>query len=333
MEMLLINVGSSSLKAQRTSDGHEKHYRALHTHKDYAHAIRDLITTIGPFSYAVHRIVHGAGQTKTAYFTRRTRRHIEKGCSAAPLHNIPQLHVLDTLEAYRKTHKLRFRQICVFDSLPFAFSDELRDYPIPRKIASKHGIVRVGFHGLSHTYMRQQTTEHKIITVHLGSGCSVSGFVGKRAIYNSMGFTPLQGIIMATRSGTIDPGIILTLARHGYDAKTLDHMLNHESGWKAICGETEFLKILEKRHPGNRHDLAYRMFVRSVSSEIANALLAVRGARTIIFSGEIGAQSRHVRNDVLKESRIFGRFKHRAVHADEQAILKEEAEALIGQSR
>ena len=334
--LLLLNVGSSSIKYKAVSKGKvivEGRHAALTSDKEYAVAFRQIEAMLKGKNinaeFIVHRIVHGFGLSDTCFFNSRVAEHIEKGIMAAPLHNKPQLEALRYFDRKKK-------QICVFDSLPFEFDEINSGYAIPKEIAEELGIRRVGFHGLSHKYMYEHfksslsLSRKKTVTVHLGSGSSVSAFIKGRAVYNSMGFTPLSGIIMSTRTGDIDPGIIFYLNDMGMSPDKVFDMFNYESGMKGLTGEKDFLTILHKRKAGNKYDTAYKMFIQSVRDNVAVASSRIGGVDNIIFSGEIGSGSETVRSDVKKGLSFLGsRVKYSFVKADEESILLSEAQKII----
>jgi len=339
VNLLLLNVGSSSIKYKVASDAKtlvEGKHAGLNTSREYQVALRQIESMLAgkkiKVDYVVHRVVHGFGLHDTCFYNKNVREHIEKGIMAAPLHNKPQLAALKHFEG-------RLKQVCVFDSLPFSFDDINASYALPMEIAEELGIKRVGFHGLSHKFMyeyfekKMQLKKKKVITVHLGSGSSVSSFVNGKAVYNSMGFTPLSGIIMSTRSGDIDPGIIFYLNDMGMPPAQVFDMFNYESGMKGLTGEKDFLKILKSRKRGNKYDFAYKMFVQSVCDNIAQAVSRINGCDAILFSGEIGSGSETVRNDVKEGLSFFGKsVKYSNVKADEESVMLKEAQKIIGRS-
>lgn len=332
MRVLVINVGSSSIKYAGFADGErafDSYVENIASLEGYDKAVDSMLADIGTRGFEpdvfAHRIVHGFGMTSTTRFTKTARVRIEKGCAAAPLHNTPQLRVLDALE------KRKAKQVCVFDSLGYEFSDEASTMPIDRTIAKRHGLQRIGFHGISHTSIHEQTKHLGtcIITVHLGSGSSVTAWKKHHAVWNSLDFTPEGGVMMATRPGILDPGLAAYLYHEGMSVGDIEDMLTHGSGLKGIAGTKDLKTILDKREKGNRYDLAYRMLVSSIAENIARAATRIGGVDAIVFSGTIGVRAGVVRSAVVRKLSFLKPFEHTHVVTDEEQVIHDEAVRLL----
>src|SRR6478736_4493715 len=186
-----------------------------------------------------HRVVHGGDRyTSAVRINAEVKRTIEELTELAPLHNPPSLEGINAVEQVLP----KVPQVAAFDTAFHAtLSEVTRTYPLPQKWRRQWGIRRYGFHGLSHSYCSAEVTKRigrrdlRLVIAHLGNGASVSAVRDGMCVDTSMGFTPLEGLMMATRSGTIDPGILIYLLRHkGLDAEALDNALNYESGLLGI---------------------------------------------------------------------------------------------------
>jgi acetate kinase len=329
MRILVVNVGSSSVKyaafdGERLFDGAIEHISGLRGYDSAAARMLEDVRSQGFEPEAIaHRIVHGFGLIKTSRFTKNVRQHIVKGCAPAPLHNIPQLHVLDALASGSAI------QVCVFDSLSYEFSDDVRTLPLPSTITKDHGIMRIGFHGISHTSVARRVKSDRLITVHLGSGSSVTAWKRGKALWNSMEFTPDDGVMMATRPGSLDPGTVSYLYRLGYSSSRVEDILNRESGLVGISGTADLEVVIAKMRKGNRYDLAYRMLIDSIAQVVASAATHSGGIDTIAFTGTIGVRSGKVRAAVLKRLSFLKPFDVKVLETGEEAVIHDEALALL----
>ena len=267
-----------------------------------------------------HRIVHGGEKyKKPTIINSAVIKEIRRLCDIAPLHNPANL---EGILACKKIFP-RSKQIAVFDTAFYAaMPKKAYLYALPSFLYKKYGIRRYGFHGTNHEYVvsealrllkekegRAYAKKAKIVSCHMGNGISITASVNGRAIDTSMGFTPLEGVPMGTRSGDIDPAIPLYLIKKGIQAEKIDDMLNHESGLEGLCGESDMKKILEMaRGRGSvisvrakkSAKLALEILTYRISKYIAAYAAAMNGIDTIIFTAGIGENAPMIRSMICK---------------------------------
>ena len=250
-----------------------------------------------------HRIVNGGRQyTRPTRITGEVKAAIEKMAAFAPLHNRVELEGIALVE--RKCGSLP--QVAVFDTaFHSGLSEAAAIYPGPYEWAQR-GIRKLGFHGINHEYcagraaqkLRKDLADLKLVTCHLGNGCSLAAIQDGQSIDTTMGFTPLEGLMMGTRSGSVDPGILTFLLREGTtDSKTLDETLNTKSGLLGISGVSgDMREILAAiKHGNERAKLAFEMFTHRLQSGIGSMVAALGGVDAIVFTAGIGENSPEVR--------------------------------------
>ena len=222
----------------------------------------------------------------------------------APLHNAPSL---TAIRAARATLGPSIPMVATFDTAFFReLPERASQYAIPHELAEKHGIRRYGFHGLAHRYMLERyaqltsrsVEETRLITLQLGNGCSVTAVEGGRSIDTSMGFTPLEGLIMGTRSGDIDPAIVTHLARaESVDAEEVVSWLNTRSGLRGLSGSAADMRDLQAAEAAGdrRAAIAVELFCYRAKKYVGAYLAALGGADAVVFGGGIGENSPAVR--------------------------------------
>ena len=266
------------------------------------------LTTSSKLNAIGHRVVHGGDRfIEPTLIDDDVIKAIEDVSALAPLHNEPSLI---TIKAMRKA-KPDIPMVAVFDT---AFHRSLPErawrYAIPRELADKHGIRRYGFHGLAHRYMSeryaaisgQPSTSLKLITLQLGNGCSAAAIEGGRPIDTSMGFTPLEGLVMGTRSGDIDPSLINYIARcEKIGSDQVEELLNKKSGLLGLSGKWRDMRELLKAEKGGDAGaaLAIDIFCYRARKYIGAYLAALGGADAIILGGGIGENAPSVRSRIL----------------------------------
>jgi acetate kinase len=224
----------------------------------------------------------------------------------APLHNPPALAAIE--EAERKLPGMP--QVAVFDTgfhatIPPAAST----YAVPRQWREEWGIRRYGFHGLSVQWAAEQVPVPRLVVCHLGGGCSVTAVRDGRSVDTTMGFSPLEGVPMATRSGSIDPGALLYLLRAcGVDVVELEHALNFESGLKGLGGGSGDMRDLEHAvlSGAPEAELAMAVFVHRLASAVASMAAAAAGLDALVFTAGIGEGSALVRERVCERLGFLG---------------------------
>jgi acetate kinase len=248
-----------------------------------------------------HRIVHGgADHIAPERVTPALLAALYRLIPFAPLHMPSALTAIETVSA----HFPDLPQVACFDTAFHRAMPELAQrFPIPRALYDE-GIRRYGFHGISYEYIMSTLGESppsRIIIAHLGNGASMVAVRDGRSIDTTMGFTPAGGFMMGTRSGDLDPGILVYLMKEkGYDAGRIDRMVNHESGLSGVSGLTSDMKtLLEKRDSGPSAREAIAMFCYQLSKSIGALCAALGGLDLLIFTGGIGEKSAEIRAEVL----------------------------------
>lgn len=261
-----------------------------------------------------HRIVHGGKKLRTTtLIDQSVIDEIEARIDLAPTHNP---NALGCIDAAMSIFGNEMRQVAVFDTAFHRTIPEMRSlYPVPSEWDEKFEIRRYGFHGINHGYCARRVAEilpdasDRIIICHLGNGSSLAAVLHGVSVNTSMGFTPLEGLMMGTRCGSIDPGIILHLInREKFDGEKLEQILNKESGLLAVSAKTgDMREILEAR---SAHDkkaaLAFDMFVDRLSHHIASFTASLGGLDTLVFTGGIGEHSSEVRQAVADNLSYLG---------------------------
>ncbi|MBD3282155.1 MAG: acetate kinase [Candidatus Portnoybacteria bacterium] len=268
-----------------------------------------------------HRVVHGGDQRDPAKITWKIKRKIKKAEKYAPLHNPYNLLGIKTAQSIFK----KIPQTAVFDTGFFKdLPIESQTYALPKKIASKY--KRMGFHGISHQYLAETAakkiskplSEINLITCHLGGGSSITAIKKGKPIDTSMGFTPLEGLTMMTRPGNIDPGIMLELIKE-YTPKTLEKMLNEQSGLKALTGEDRMLNILKKNTKQAKTGL--NIFCYNIKKYIGAYQAILNKTDAIVFSGKIGYGSKKIRSMITKDLPIDKKTKILSIKTNEELII------------
>ncbi|MCL4510626.1 MAG: acetate kinase [Bacteroidetes bacterium] len=262
-----------------------------------------------------HRVVHGGESfSESVLIDEKVMDEIREDIELAPLHNP---HNLRGIQAVLK-HLPGTPQVAVFDT---AFHQKMPPraflYGIPYLLYRRYKIRRYGFHGASHYYVSQRAAELlgkpieklKIITAHLGNGCSMTAVDGGVSIDTSMGFTPLEGLLMGTRSGDLDPSIILHIVgREGLSLAEANTLLNKHSGLLGISGLTSDMReIISEKKSGNKQaDLAFQVFTYRIKKYIGSYAAAMGGLDALVFTGGIGENSPDVRAESCKGLDFLG---------------------------
>lgn len=312
--ILVVNSGSSSLRLalfERQADNFVeiRSERFDTSGKDKTALLKNFMRTqrIDETVLIAHRVVHGGGRFNSAAIIDDTvMQQIESLAPLAPLHNPAALSLI---KAVASLLSARVRQLAVFDT---AFFNDLpavaRSYAIPAAVSREHQVYRYGFHGLAHEYMWQQwcrltgntAQQGRLITLQLGSGCSIAAISNGQALDTSMGFSPMEGLVMATRSGDLDPGILLYLQREaGYSIDQLDDLLNKHSGLLGVSEHSADMRELLAASD-EATALALDIYVYRLRKYIGAYLNVLGGAEAIVFGGGVGEHSSEIRSRVLK---------------------------------
>lgn len=321
--ILVLNCGSSSIKItvfEKTKDEYKEVYNTCmervknHTRslkrffKKFEKENKEIFTNINKIG---HRVVHGGEKyIRPTKITDKVLKDLEKLNQLAPLHNPANI------AGIKASQKLlpHITNYAVFDTAYYStLPEKAYLYALPYELYKKHGIRRYGFHGTSHQYVASKAIEHlkkknlKIISCHLGNGGSITASIDGKAVDTSMGFTPLEGIAMGTRSGDIDPAIIFHLAAHtrGVFTKTklekIHSMLEHESGLKGVSGISKDMRDLRDaffKTKGKKHADAKRaldLYCYKIAKYIGGYAAAMNGLDDIIFTATIGEKADYIR--------------------------------------
>jgi acetate kinase len=261
-----------------------------------------------------HRVVHG-GQDyrKSVIITEDVKKTISNLSNLAPAHNPAALEGIEAIEQSLGD----VTQVAVFDTgFHASLPDAAAIYPGPYEWVEQ-GIRRYGFHGISHQYCSRRAAQIlnrdlaslKLITCHLGNGCSLAAIKNGRSIDTTMGFTPLDGLMMGSRSGSVDPGILIYLLRQSnYSAERLDYVLNKASGLRGISGVSSDLpQVIEAIAQGNyRAQLAWDMYVHHLRSGIGSMLASLEGLDVLVFTAGIGEKSPGIRQAACEAFGFLG---------------------------
>jgi acetate kinase len=261
-----------------------------------------------------HRVVHGGQEyRKSVVVTEEVKRTIAKLSSLAPAHNPAALEGIEAIEQSLGN----VTQVAVFDTgFHATLPDAAAIYPGPYEWVEK-GIRRYGFHGISHQYcsgraaqiLNRDLASLRVISCHLGNGCSLAAIKNGQSIDTTMGFTPLDGLMMGSRSGTVDPGILIYLLRQtNYSAERLDYVLNKASGLRGISGVSSDLpQVISAISEGNyRAQLAWDMYVHRLRAGIGAMLASLGGLDVLLFTAGIGEKSAGIRQAACEAFGFLG---------------------------
>ena len=305
----------------------------------------DAIKSLADIHAVGHRVVHGGERfTASAIITDEVLRVIEECIELAPLHNPANIK---GIAAAREVFGRDVPQIAVFDT---AFHQTLPEtaflYALPYQLYRRHKIRRYGFHGTSHRYVAYRYRQLEkierervnIITLHLGNGCSAAAIKGGDSIDTSMGMTPLEGLVMGTRSGDFDPAIIdFIAAKEGLSATEIESLINKQSGLLGVSGLTNDMRELlaEAAENGDRRArLAIDIFCYRAAKYIGSYLAAMNGADAIIFTGGIGENSPEVRRLICEKLIWMGieineKLNEKFVHGREGIISRDSSRVKV----
>ncbi len=276
-------------------------------------ALSEMVASYSPEASA-HRIVHGGTLfTKPILLDPLEESKLADLADLAPLHNPAALALIDKVRSLAPD----IPSVGCFDTAFFAtMPPAARAYAVPEHWTRALGIRRYGFHGLSHQWASQRTAELlgadpyglRIVSAHLGSGASLAAVVGASAVDTTMGFTPLEGLVMATRSGSLDPGVILHLIqREGMEASAVEEALEHESGLLGLSGHADLAKVIDGAAAGDeRCILAWELYLHRLCAAIAAMVSAMGGVDVLTFTAGAGEGSAALRREVCQHLSFLG---------------------------
>jgi acetate kinase len=303
VDVLVVNVGSSSVKLRLLDSQNQLlDERDLGVPSDDEHELRDALGAFRGVQAVGHRIVHGGSRyTHAALVDDEVRADLEELVELAPLHQPPALTALDIARAALPRHP----HVACFDTafhttMPAAAST----YALPADWRERLGARRYGFHGLSHAYaarraavlMGRDVGELRLVTCHLGAGASLCAVREGRSVDTTMGFTPLEGLVMSTRSGSVDPGLVLWLIRsRAMDPAAVEQALEQESGLLGLSGTGDMRELLERIERDTNARLAFAVYCHRLRAGVAAMTASLGGIDAIVFTGGVGERSPQVR--------------------------------------
>lgn len=362
MQILVFNLGSTSLKYKLFNIDEKKNFKLLkqgefdnlgeNKRVNHDEAIRITIRRIENLTNIAaigHRVVHGGNEFIAPTIISQTiLKSLEKYNELAPLHNPYNLLGIKACLVYFGN----IPNIAVFDTAFFkTLPLKSKIYSIPFEFYKKFGLERFGFHGISHQYVAERAAQKlkksleklKLITCHLGGGCSVAAIKSGKPIDTSMGFTPLEGLMMMTRSGDLDPGIILeiqniklkewVMARKNKKLEDLiletKKILNFYSGIKGLSGLDNYLELLKNIKKNPHAKLAFEIFIYRIQKYISAYWGILGGADAIIFTGKIGAGKPITRQTICRNLKFLKRTRILAISTDEELAIARECARVL----
>lgn len=316
MRILIVNVGSSSLKLSVLDDEVLATSETLPVPRgelDEAQ-VRSLIDRTGPFDAVGHRIVHGGtALTRSVVIDQTVRQQLTALVDLAPLHLPKSLAALDLVSRLLPD----VPAVACFDTAFHAcLPAEASTYALPAAWRQRWQLRRYGFHGISHAWATgrasqlagQPAASLRIVTCHLGAGASLAAVHGGRSVDTTMGFTPLEGLTMATRSGSVDPGLVLWLEQHvGLPPEELAATLEHRSGLLGLAGTADMRAILDAEAQGNQEAaLAVGVYLHRLRGAVASMASAMNGLDVLVFTGGVGERAASIRARAAEGLRFLG---------------------------
>lgn len=335
-----IGIEGSFIKHTVYSQGEKHSMEESGFISNHGEGLKQVLALLSQGEYAViaspddiaavgHRVVHGGEHfTGATLITEEVKKEIKKLFSLAPLHNPVNYKCIEVAEQTFTNAK----QIAVFDT---AFHQTIPEqayrYAIPEWYYKEHGIRVYGFHGTSHKYVSEQAIKwlnkekSKIISIHLGNGCSITAIKDGKSIDTSMGFGPLSGLMMGTRSGDIDPSVIFHLMEHsGYSLEQLSTLVNKQSGLLGVGGSSDMRDIRKLVSEGNAAAaLALKLYAYRIKKFIGAYAAILNGIDAIIFTAGVGENDSNMREAVCTELDYLGIELDSALNKAYKGELKE----------
>lgn len=344
--VLVLNAGSSSLKfsAFRVADS----ARILHGHVEAlgttADSHRAALTTVLERCRAElgdnhlvavgHRVVHGGVKyVEPVRVTPEILTDLERLIPLAPLH---QPHNLAAIQAAVSTMP-GVPQVACFDTAFHRTQPETAQrFALPRRYTDE-GVRRYGFHGLSYEYIASvlptidpQAAAGRTVVAHLGNGASMCALLAGKSVATTMSFSPADGLVMGTRTGSIDPGVLLYLmARHKMDAATLEHLIYHESGLLGVSGIASDMRQLLASHDPHAAE-AIDLFGYRIGRELGSLAAALKGLDALVFTGGIGENASPIRDRIVRDVAWLGDFRVHVIPTNEELMIATHTRRVLG---
>ncbi|HKI91079.1 MAG TPA: hypothetical protein VJ986_02155 [Gaiellaceae bacterium] len=303
MDVLVVNAGSTSLKLHLVRRGDS-----------------EPVDGFVPADAVGHRVVHGGDLAEPRLVDNDLEEVVERLSVLAPLHNRP------ALEAMRRARAALpdVPHVAVFDTaFHRTMPEPASTYAVPERWRTDWGVRRYGFHGISVQWVASRVRVLRLVVCHLGGGSSITAVKDGCSVDTTMGFSPLEGVPMATRSGSVDPGALVYLLREGLvDTAGLEHALEHESGLAGLSGGGS----------GDAREaspLALDVYVHRVAAAVAAMTAACGGLDALAFTGGIGEHATAVRERIVERVRFLGDFRVEVVRAREELVIAAETERLL----
>jgi acetate kinase len=321
MRVLAVNTGSSSVKLRLVGDGDEllaENDAGAEGADVDADALAGAIAGMGEADAIAHRFVHGGERTEAAVLDGDVRAELERLAPLAPLHQPKALAAADAVARALP----RLPAVACFDTAFHAhLPPEAATYALPGAWRERFRLRRYGFHGLSHGYAAGRAREllglggdAGIVTCHLGAGASLAAVRGGRSLDTTMGFTPLEGIVMATRSGSVDPGLVLWLLDQGLSTREVQEGLEKQSGLLGLAGTADMREVLAR--DDDDAELALGVYLHRLTAGVAAMAAALSGIDAIVFTGGVGERSAAVRSRASRGLAFLGVVLDEARNAD-----------------
>jgi acetate kinase len=298
--LLLVNTGSSSVKLTVWSEAGA--LRARSVGRDEAVDLAGFVGPLGPVEAVVHRVVHAGDLSRHAAITPAIEEAIRRASPLAPLHNPIALRYI---AAARTAFGKGTPQLAAVDT---AFFADMPEVAKTYALAPELGARRYGFHGLAHAFMSRRCAEldprrpRRVVTLQLGAGCSATAVLDGAAVDTSMGFSPSEGLVMASRSGDVDPGLLVHLIRaHEFSADDLDRAINQQGGLLGLCGSGAMPEVLDRAAAGEPSaSLALALYGYRVRKVIGAYAAVLGGLEAVVFGGGVGQNAAEVRRQILE---------------------------------
>jgi acetate kinase len=301
MRVLVINCGSTTLKYKLFQDREglldQRAAAVVETTGGYRAAVEQALAALpAPADVIAHRVVHGGGRLPDVVrIDSEVLRILREVTPLAPMHNGP------ALEGIEATLGSGVPLVAALDT---AFHSTLPPRAWRYALPEIAGVRRYGFHGWSHRYVTERyaaltgSSEPTIVTLHLGGGCSAAAILRGRSVDTSMGYSPLEGLVMGTRAGDLDPGILTHLLHEGMSLPELENLLQHEAGLKALAGTADVRELLGRDDAAA--ELALELFCYRIQKCVGAYLAVLEGAEAIVFTGGIGEHAPEIRRRVCQ---------------------------------